>query len=81
MIVDISFGEIVVKNEFHVADDGQFFDKFLVELWLNVKLVAVGEDDDGRIEFLYLDVNEFFHDEFDEFRLVKFDVFQLVLRG
>lgn len=66
MIINISLCEIIVKNEFHVANNCQFFDKFLVKLRLNVEFVAGGEDDDRRVEFFDLDVDEFFHYELYE---------------
>ena len=36
MIVDVRLGEVVVKDELHVADNGQFLDQLLVKLGLDV---------------------------------------------
>ena len=36
VIVDVRLGEVVVKDELHVADNGQFLDQLLVKLGLDV---------------------------------------------
>lgn len=43
-IIDIAFGKVVVKNQFHVANNGQLFDQLFEKLSINKQLVTQTKD-------------------------------------
>ena len=45
IIINIRLGEVIVKDEFHVANDGELFHEFFKKLRVEMEFIAVGEDD------------------------------------